>query len=73
MYQLGLVLLGDAEDDNEEDFAMEILLLGVREERNFQSSGKYGRRGVYDACRSVDFFDNFIFRTSERVFKSHFQ
>jgi len=71
---LGIIMLADAEDDDEELVALLFLRLAFTEQRDRKArSGKYGRRGPYKSRKSKDFFDLMLNDFSDRWFKSWFR
>jgi hypothetical protein len=69
---LALVLLADADDADEEMFAILVAHMAQKAKKEAQSL-KYGIRGPYDEAKVCKFFNNLVFEASERSFKAWFR
>ena len=69
IYQLGILLLVQAEDELEELTALAILLIARKRKQSLRY-GRFGRRGQYNEPKCTVFFEHILFNTSERYFKA---
>ena len=61
----------DATESNDDLTATAALLLLVHNRKKTTArSGRYGFRGFYDRQKSVDFFENILYDSTDRAFKS---
>ena len=69
---LAVLLLTDADDDDEETDALAFaqLVLAMKKQSFFRGGGRYGMRGEYREPKSKDFFDLLMYQFSERWFKA---
>ena len=65
-----LMMLAAAESDDDLTSTAALLLLIRNRKKTAARSGRYGFRGFYDQVKSVDFFDNILYDSTDRAFKS---
>ncbi|KAF8153902.1 hypothetical protein B0H34DRAFT_799827 [Crassisporium funariophilum] len=72
---LAILLLSDANDDDEEITALLVAQYAMEEARQLKihGGGRYGRRGLYNQRKSKDFFFNILYEASEKSFKAWMQ
>jgi hypothetical protein len=69
---LALILLADADDTDEEMFAVFVACIAQNAKKEAYHS-KYGIRGPYDEAKVCEFFENLLSQGSERLFKAWFR
>jgi hypothetical protein len=68
---MAILMLADADDDEEEVVALTFLKLALDDKRERERHGtRYGRRGLYNRQKSKDFFDLMLYQYSDRWFKA---
>ncbi|KAF8153908.1 hypothetical protein B0H34DRAFT_70099 [Crassisporium funariophilum] len=73
LHFLALLLLSEAEDDDDEMNALiiaHIALEKARLARQMPENGRFGPRGAYDREKATDFIDLLLYRFTDRQFKA---